>query len=233
MLSYRAMISAPRVSSTWNTVLRVPGLYNHPCRASTRCLTRPYTSPTSTRTPAKHTMATPAIALNDGTSIPFLAYGSGTALFKQDASKFVTAAIEAGFRHIDTAQMYQNEEYVGAGIKAAGVPREQLYITTKLGPVPAGKTVRDTLVESLSKLQVDSVDLFLIHMPNQHEDLKATWKAFEELKKEGLTKSIGVSNFQPQHLKEVLEVATIPPAVNQVRTVGPPCRIALMHSAPN
>lgn len=162
-------------------------------------------------------MATLPIPLNNGTTIPWLAYGSGTALYNQDASKYVTAAIKAGFRHIDTAQMYANEEYVGAGIAAAGVPRSELYITTKLNTVPAGKTVRDTLVESLKKLQVDHVDLFLIHMPNDHPDLKARWKEMEAVQKEGLTKTIGVSNFLPKHLKQILEVATIPPAVNQVR----------------
>ena len=167
-------------------------------------------------------MATLPIPLNDGTSIPWLSYGSGTALYNQDATKFVTDAIKAGFRHIDAAQMYQNEEYVGAGIAAAGVPRSELYITTKLDKLPAGKSVRDTLVDSLKKLQVDYVDLFLIHMPIAHADLKATWKDLEALQKEGLTKTIGVSNFQPKHLKQIFEVATIPPAVNQVSKSRPP-----------
>ncbi|KIP12225.1 hypothetical protein PHLGIDRAFT_62065, partial [Phlebiopsis gigantea 11061_1 CR5-6] len=154
--------------------------------------------------------------LNDGTSIPWLAFGSGTALYGKDASDAVAAAIRAGFRHIDAAQMYANEEHVGAGVAAAGVPRAELYITTKLHVLPAGKTVRDTLVESLAKLRVDYVDLFLIHMPNAHPDLQATWRDVEALQKEGLTRTIGVSNFQPEHLAQIFEVATIPPAVNQI-----------------
>jgi diketogulonate reductase-like aldo/keto reductase len=162
-------------------------------------------------------MATLPIALNDGTSIPWLGYGSGTALFNKDASESVAQAIKVGFRHIDAAQMYGNEDSVGAGIAASGVPRAELYVTTKLGQVPAGGTVRDTLVESLRKLQLDYVDLFLIHMPTFHSDLKGVWRELEAAKREGLTRSIGVSNFQPQHLKEILEVATIQPAVNQVR----------------
>lgn len=161
-------------------------------------------------------MSTPTILLNDGTRIPWLAYGSGTAFFDKDASKPVTDAIKAGVRHIDAAQMYKNEEHVGAGIAAAGVPRSELYITTKLTKLPDGKTVRDTLVESLKKLRVDYVDLFLIHMPNYHEDLKATWKEMEGVQREGLTRTIGVSNFLPKHIAEVLEVATIPLSVNQV-----------------
>ncbi|EKM55132.1 uncharacterized protein PHACADRAFT_94464 [Phanerochaete carnosa HHB-10118-sp] len=161
-------------------------------------------------------MSTPAISLNDGTSIPWLAFGSGTAFFGKDASKPVTDAIRAGFRHIDAAQMYKNEEYVGAGIAAAGVPRAELYITTKLNKVPEGQTVRDLLVDSLRKLRTDYVDLFLIHMPTLHEDLKATWREMEGVQREGLARSIGVSNFSLRYLREVLEVATITPAVNQI-----------------
>jgi hypothetical protein len=162
-------------------------------------------------------MATLPIPLNDGTSIPWLGFGSGTALYNQDATASVAQAIKAGFRHIDAAQMYQNEESVGAGIAASGVPRSELYVTTKLAKPPAGVSVRDTLVESLRKLRLNYVDLFLIHVPNKYDDLKSVWKAMEEVKKEGLTKSIGVSNFKLQHLQEIFQVAAIPPVVNQVR----------------
>ncbi|THG98638.1 hypothetical protein EW026_g3598 [Hermanssonia centrifuga] len=161
-------------------------------------------------------MATPSIQLNDGTSIPWLAFGSGTALYSKDATKQITDAIKAGFRHIDAAQAYSNEETVGDGIVQSGVPRSELYITTKLGKVPDGKTVKDTLQESLKKLQTDYVDLFLIHTPVQHADLKSTWKELEELKAEGLTRSIGVSNFLPKHFDIILEGATVVPAVNQI-----------------
>ena len=162
-------------------------------------------------------MATPTIPLNDGTSIPWLAFGSGTALYNKDASDAVAAAIRAGFRHIDAAQMYANEEHVGAGIAAAGVPRAELYITTKLHVLPPGKSVRDTLVDSLRKLGLEYVDLFLVHMPVDHPDLKKTWKEMEEVKVEGLTKSIGVSNFQPKHFEVIMGDAKVVPAINQVR----------------
>ena len=125
---------------------------------------------TSTNFGIRRTMA--SVKLNDGTTIPILAFGSGTALYGKDATKQVVQAIQAGFRHIDAAQMYRNEESVGEAIVSAGVPRSELYITTKLGKLPAGKTVRDTLVESLRKLKLDYVDLFLIHMPNEHPDLE-------------------------------------------------------------
>ena len=99
----------------------------------------------------KAPLITPVITLNDGTAMPALAFGSGTALWQRDAAEQVTNAIKAGFRHIDTAQMYANEESVGAGIAASGVPRSELYICTKLDKVAHGQTVRDTLVTSLAK----------------------------------------------------------------------------------
>lgn len=161
-------------------------------------------------------MATLPIKLNDGTTIPWLAFGTGTAFLRQDAHQGVAAAIKAGFRHIDTAQRYENEDSVSEGIAASGVPRSELYITTKLGLIPEGKTVRDTLVESLRKLRTDYVDLFLIHNPFRHPDLQSTWKELEALQAEGLTRSIGVSNFQVYHLNTILETAKVIPAVNQV-----------------
>ncbi|PSR75409.1 hypothetical protein PHLCEN_2v9167 [Hermanssonia centrifuga] len=149
------------------------------------------------------------IPLLDGTSVPWLAFGSGTALWQQDAAEQVSNAITAGFRHIDTAQMYANESSVGEGIVKSGVPRSELYITTKLDKLPAGQTVKDALKDSLQKLRTDYVDLFLIHMPLDHPDLKGTWKQMEELKAEGLSKTIGVSNFQPKHLDIILDGASI------------------------
>ena len=101
----------------------------------------------------------------------------------------------------------------------SGVPRSSLYITTKLDRLPAGTTVRDALVESLKKLRVDHVDQFLVHMPVDHPDLKQTWKDMEAVHAEGLTKAIGVSNFQPKHLDVILDGAKVTPAVNQVRTL--------------
>lgn len=157
-----------------------------------------------------------SIQLNDGTSVPGIAIGTGTALYGKDASNAIALAIKAGFTHIDTAQMYRNEASVGEGIKQSGADRSTLYVTTKLHAIPDGQTVKDTLVESLRKLQLDYVDLFLIHNPRDQKDLADVWKQLEGVKAEGLTKSIGVSNFQPSHLKEVLAAGSIPPAVNQV-----------------
>ena len=157
------------------------------------------------------------ITLNDGNTIPSIAIGTGTALFNKDATNAISLAIQVGFTHLDTAQAYNNEESVGEGIIKSGHDRSKLYVTTKLWKLPEGASVEESLKESLRKLKLDYVDLFLIHNPIDHPDLKGLWKQFEGLKEKGLTKSIGVSNFQPKHLNEILEGATIPPAVNQVR----------------
>jgi diketogulonate reductase-like aldo/keto reductase len=166
------------------------------------------------------TMANIPVKLNDNTTIPLLGFGTGTAHFNKDAQELVTAAIKAGFTHLDGAQAYKNEESLGAGIVAAGKPREQLFITTKLFRPPDGKTVRDTLVESLAQLQLDYVDLFLVHTPVQFYKepgaLKAVWKDMEGVKKEGLTRSIGVSNFLVAQLREIIDGAEILPSINQV-----------------
>lgn len=161
-------------------------------------------------------MASLKFPLNDGNSIPWLAFGTGTALYQKDAVKEVLTAISTGIIHLDGAQMYGNEDSLGEAIEQSGAPRSSLFVTTKLGAVPAGKTVRDTFVESLKKLKLDYADLFLIHTPKQHSDIKAVWKDLEGLKNDGLAKSIGVSNFRPQDLEEILSDATIKPAVNQI-----------------
>ena len=174
---------------------------------------------TSFRT-APRTMSQHTIKLNDGREIPWLAFGTGTALYTKDAENAVTAAIRKGFIHLDGAQMYQNEDSLGRAIVAAGVPREKLFVTTKLAQLREGQTVRDSLSESLKRLQLDHVDLFLIHMPTWYEGrLKDIWKQFEALKEEGLAKSIGVSNFRIRDLQELgLEDGSVrfPPSVNQV-----------------
>ncbi|KAI0306312.1 Aldo/keto reductase [Multifurca ochricompacta] len=164
-------------------------------------------------------MANTPIKLNDNTTIPLLAFGTGTALYGTDAEHLVTAAINAGFTHLDGAQAYKNEDSLGAGIVAAGKARKQLFVTTKLAKQPEDKSVRDSLVESLAKLQVDYVDLFLIHTPIYYQEpgrLKAVWRQVEAIKKEGLARSIGVSNFRPAQLREILDGAEFPPSVNQI-----------------
>ncbi|KAA1469439.1 Aldo/keto reductase [Dentipellis sp. KUC8613] len=162
-------------------------------------------------------MANTPVKLNDGRSIPWFGFGTGTALYGKDAKDLVVAAIQKGFTHLDGAQSYQNEDSLGAGIAASGKPRSELFVTTKLHILPPGQTVRESLLASLKRLQLDYVDLFLIHNPMEHQgQLKQVWKQFEELQKEGLAKSIGVSNFRQHQLEEILDGATVVPAVNQI-----------------
>ncbi|KAJ3744863.1 NADP-dependent oxidoreductase domain-containing protein [Lentinula detonsa] len=157
--------------------------------------------------------------LNDGVQIPWLGFGTGTALYTKDSTEAVKAAIQTGITHLDGAQLYRNEESLGQGIKESGVPREQLFVTTKLEETPSAPTIKATLETSLKKLRLDYVDLFLIHSPfvaMKDGKLKEWWKEMEEIKKEGLAKSIGVSNFAVEHLQIILEDATVVPAVNQI-----------------
>ncbi|KAJ2920894.1 hypothetical protein H1R20_g16199, partial [Candolleomyces eurysporus] len=167
-------------------------------------------------------MAPPkTVTLNDGHVVPWLGFGTGTALYKADAEELVRLAIETGITHLDGAQVYENEESLGAGIKASGKPRSELFITTKLRPPSEGQVinVKALLKESLTKLGSDYVDLFLIHSPspaNKEGKLQDLWKQLEEVKAEGLAKSIGVSNFRVEDLQTVLETAKVIPAVNQI-----------------
>lgn len=161
----------------------------------------------------------PRLTLSDGTQTPWIAFGTGTAFYGQEVTNAIQLAIENGFTHLDCAQIYSNEESAGKGISASKKPRSELYITTKLNKLGPGQTAKTALLESLRKLNVEHVDLYLIHTPEVHVGwLQQVWKEMEECK-EGLTTSIGVSNFGVQDLEEVLSVATIPPAVNQVKTI--------------
>ena len=163
-------------------------------------------------------MRVSTLALNDGHNVPWMAFGTGTAFYGKDATKAVAVAIRNGFTHLDGGQAYRNEETLGAGIIASGKQRSELYITTKFAPLVPGETPKSALEKSLKKLSVTYVDLYLIHHPNHHVGrLKEVWKGMEETKKAGLARSIGVSNFTADHLEEILQVATIIPAVNQVR----------------
>jgi 2,5-diketo-D-gluconate reductase A len=165
------------------------------------------------------TMSTnvPTVTLNDGNTMPLIGLGVWRAQ-PGDAKTAVTEAIKTGYRLIDTAAIYMNEEDVGAAITEGGVPREELFITTKLWNSDQGAAnVRPALEKSLSKLGLDYVDLYLIHWPTPDRDLYVeTWKEFEKLRDEGLVKSIGVSNFEPEHLERLANESDTVPAVNQV-----------------
>ncbi|EJT96828.1 Aldo/keto reductase, partial [Dacryopinax primogenitus] len=164
-------------------------------------------------------MAPPILKLLDGHAVPQLAFGTGTALYGSNASLPVQRALKAGFVHIDAAQMYANEASVGDAITASGLPRDKLFVTTKLDKLAPGESVSDSLKGSLKKLQVEYVDLWLVHSPIPFEkagELEAVWKGMEQCKSEGLARSIGVSNFRPKDLERVLKVARDVPVVNQI-----------------
>ncbi len=164
-------------------------------------------------------MTVPTITLNDQTTIPQLGFG----VFQvppEETAATVTTAIEVGYRHIDTAQMYENEEGVGAAIAAADVPREELYVTTKLNNNQhRPDDVARSFDESLTKLGLDHVDLFLIHwpLPTQYDgDYVSTWRAMAQLTADGRARSVGVSNFNPAHLDRIVTETGVVPAVNQI-----------------
>ncbi|KQZ68579.1 aldo/keto reductase [Nocardioides sp. Root151] len=164
-------------------------------------------------------MTVPSLTLNDGHSIPQL--GFGVFLVPPDeTAETVTSALEIGYRHIDTAQMYGNEKGVGEALAASGIERDDLFITTKLGnPNHKPDDVRRTFDQSLTDLGLDHVDLFLIHwpLPTQYDgDFVSTWKAMTELTSDGRAKSVGVSNFEPDHLAKIIDESGVLPAVNQI-----------------
>ena len=160
----------------------------------------------------------PTVKLLDGNSMPQLGLG----VYKvadEIAEPLVVHAVEAGYRLIDTASMYENERGVGLGVRNAGVPREELFVTTKfwLDDLGYENTLR-AFDRSLALLGLDYLDLYLIHWPAPKRGLLYvdSWKAMEKLKNEGLIRSIGVSNFHAHHLEEILKVAEHRPTVNQV-----------------
>jgi 2,5-diketo-D-gluconate reductase A len=164
-------------------------------------------------------MTVPTITLNDHTTIPQLGFGVFQVPPPETAAT-VTTAFEVGYRHIDTAQMYRNESGVGEAIAASGIPRDELYITTKLNNGHhRPDDVRRSFDESLKALRLDQVDLFLIHwpMPTEYDgDYVSTWKAMSQLVADGGARSVGVSNFQPAHLDRIIDETGVIPAVNQV-----------------
>ncbi len=162
-------------------------------------------------------MTVPKLTLNDGRTIPQLGFG----VFKVDpdaTERIVSDALEIGYRHIDTAAIYGNEVGVGKAIAASGIPRDELFITTKLWNDAQGtQSAYDAVDESLEKLGLDSVDLYLIHWPTPARDLYVeSWRALEQIKAQGKATSIGVSNFLVEHLERLAAETDTVPAVNQI-----------------
>src|SRR3954449_3370372 len=161
----------------------------------------------------------PTIKLNDGNAIPQLGFG----VFQIEAEETVEAvnrALEIGYRHIDTAEMYENEREVGEAVRASGLPREEIWITSKLNNgAHEPDEARRAFEATLEALDLGHVDLFLIHwpLPTLYDgDFVSTWKAMEEFKADGRARSIGVSNFQVPHLERLLGETDVAPAVNQI-----------------
>ncbi|MDX6698541.1 MAG: 2,5-diketo-D-gluconate reductase [Solirubrobacteraceae bacterium] len=161
----------------------------------------------------------PDLELNDGRTIPQLGFGVFQ-IPSEETAEAVRRALEVGYRHVDTAEMYGNEAEVGEGIRAAGIPRDEVFVTSKLNngyhrPDDARRAFDDTL----SALGFDHVDLFLVHwpLPTLYDgDFVSTWKTLEEFHADGRARSIGVSNFQVAHLERLAAEADVVPAVNQI-----------------
>lgn len=164
-------------------------------------------------------MTVSSLTLNDSTTIPQFGIGVWE-VDPADTARVVSDALEIGYRHVDTAQMYRNEFGVGAALRESGLARDAVYVTTKLNngfhrPADAKRS----LSESLERLGLDRVDLFLIHwpLPGKYDgDFVSTWQALADLRSEGLTTSIGVSNFQPAHLDRIVAETGVTPVVNQI-----------------
>lgn len=157
------------------------------------------------------------LKLNNGIEMPVLGFGVYQITDAAECEQAVVDAIKAGYRLIDTASAYFNEESVGKAIKRSGVARDELFITTKLWVQDAGyEKAKIAFEKSLKKLQLDYLDLYLIHQP--YNDVHGAWRAMEELYKEGKIRAIGVSNFQPDRIMDLISFNEIVPAINQVET---------------
>jgi len=157
------------------------------------------------------------VKLNNGVEMPILGFGVFQVKDLNECERSVVDAIETGYRLIDTAQSYENEEAVGKAIKQSGIAREELFITTKLWIQSNGyEGTKKAFESSLKRLQVDYLDLYLIHQP--FGDVYGEWKAMQELYKLGLVRAIGVSNFQPDRLIDLIIHNEVVPAVNQIET---------------
>jgi 2,5-diketo-D-gluconate reductase A len=162
-------------------------------------------------------MAAPLVTLNDGNAIPSVGFG----VFKippADTEQAVAAALQTGYRHIDTAAMYGNERETGRAVADSAIPRDQIYVVTKLWNADQGyDSTLAAFDASMDRLGLDYLDLYLIHWPlPQANKFVETFKAFAHLRDQGRIRSIGVSNFEPEHLKVLIDATGIVPAVNQV-----------------
>ena len=163
--------------------------------------------------------------LSNGVEIPCIGFGTWQTPDGDVCVSSVKAAIEAGYRHIDTAEMYENEDSVGKAIKESGIDRKELFITSKLSNQAHGyEKTMEAFEGTMEKLGLDYLDMFLIHWPNPiafrdhwQEANAGSWKAFEELYKAGRIRAIGISNFRQHHIEALMETATIPPMVNQMK----------------
>jgi diketogulonate reductase-like aldo/keto reductase len=160
------------------------------------------------------TLPDDTVALAQGSLMPLLGFGTWQ-LKGKDAVRATSAALEAGYRHLDTATIYGNEAEVGRALTESDVPRDEVFLTTKCPPNRAGREL-DTLRQSLDKLQTDHVDLWLIHWPAGGSTSADMWRAFVEAQQSGLAREIGVSNFDAALIDEVSESAGVQPAVNQI-----------------
>jgi 2,5-diketo-D-gluconate reductase A len=155
------------------------------------------------------------VTINNETSMPIVGYGVFQIADAQECTRCVIDAIQAGYRHVDTAASYMNEAAVGQGIKNSGVAREQLFVTTKLWVQHAGyEHTQKAIDDSLRRLQLDHLDLYLIHQP--YGDVHGSWRAMQEAYRAGKLRAIGVSNFQPDRLMDIVAFNEIKPAVNQI-----------------
>ncbi|HTY28837.1 MAG TPA: aldo/keto reductase [Mycobacterium sp.] len=161
--------------------------------------------------------AIPTVTLNDDHTIPVLGLGVAE-LSPEETEAAVAAALDAGYRMIDTASVYGNEEAVGRAVAASGIPREDLFITTKLATADQGfQSSQDAIKASLERLGLDYVDLYLIHWPaEQNGKYIDAWGGLMRSQADGFAKSIGVSNFTPEHLSNIIDLSFFTPAVNQI-----------------
>ncbi|CAA9345377.1 MAG: oxidoreductase of aldo/keto reductase family, subgroup 1 [uncultured Nocardioidaceae bacterium] len=168
----------------------------------------------STPDPARPSLPPDAADLPGGGRMPLLGFGTWQ-LTGEDALTATQAALDAGYRHLDTATIYGNEAEVGEALRRSGVPREEVFLTTKCPPANAGREI-DTLRQSLQQLGVDRVDLWLVHWAAPGPATARMWQAFTRAQADGLTTDIGVSNFDAALLDEVTQDSGVVPAVNQV-----------------